>query len=216
MHFRLNALREKLFKDEKKPPEEEDCGRRKMRKKRYIRSLLAEEIEKKSREELQVYLNSPGHRPDQNLLKIARNSNFAISRRNISKIVYSLEKRETPNPYLHRQKPEEDERDPFLLRMTRLNAEIKTELREKLRRTGEFLVESHEGSVMKATHRKGEGGGERGREEGGFREMSWTPVTVNADVVGRRRRDGKGKEKAPSKVEAELIRLVCSGDLTSV
>jgi len=61
-----------------------------MLKKRLIRTVLVGEIEEKNREELRIYLNSEDHRPDPNLLKVSRSSNFSISKKTISKIMNSL------------------------------------------------------------------------------------------------------------------------------
>lgn len=115
MSFRKNALREKLFGDLKREGEARSQEQELVRKKRLIRQVVAQEIEAKSRHELEKYLHSPNHQLDQNLLKVTRNSNFLISKKAISKLVNSLEKREAhPMQTLHRR---EDTEDPFADRM---------------------------------------------------------------------------------------------------
>lgn len=93
MTFRKNALREKLFGDLRREGEAPSKGLDLARKKRLIRQVVAQEIENKNRTELDKYLHSPGHNLDQNLLKATRTSNFLLSKKAISKLVNSLEKR---------------------------------------------------------------------------------------------------------------------------
>jgi hypothetical protein len=93
MAFRKNALREKLFGDLRREGEPPSKGLDLVRKKRLIRQVVAQEIENKNRNELDKYLHSPGHTLDQNIIKATRTSNFLLSKKAISKLVNSLEKR---------------------------------------------------------------------------------------------------------------------------
>jgi hypothetical protein len=60
------------------------------RKKRLIRSVLRETIAKRSKQELQKYLASPAHKPDEVLIKVAQCENFPINKNKISQIMGAL------------------------------------------------------------------------------------------------------------------------------
>lgn len=69
-------------------------------------------------------MTSPNHKIDQNLLKVTKSNNFLISKKTISKLVNSLEKKENfPSMNLKRKIDESDE--PFLDRMNFIEQEMK-------------------------------------------------------------------------------------------
>jgi len=52
--------------------------------------MLNEGINKRNKEELKEYLSGSGHKPDIDLLKVARNKNYPISKNKVREIVGAL------------------------------------------------------------------------------------------------------------------------------
>jgi hypothetical protein len=102
----MTSLRQRLFAETPRSNPQDTPNHENIRKKRLIRSVLAKEIEHKNREELRLCLKDPSHHPDQQLLHLTRTTNFPISKKNVSKIMNSLSRRDQKEVFSHRKQPD--------------------------------------------------------------------------------------------------------------
>lgn len=133
--------------------------------------------------------------------------------------MYSLEKKEQLQA--SSQKKELDEAaHHFLLRMTTVEREISSEVREKLRKSGEYLVEPRRRFIQAKPHgslRLEEIGQQLLEKREAVQRLNWLELRGSSkEDLRARDKMRKCTAKMPNKYEAELLDIVASKDVLDV
>lgn len=107
----------------------------------------------------------------------------------------------------------------FLLRMTTVENEISSEVREKLRKSGEYLVDPRRHFVQAKTHgnlRLDEIGQQLLEKREEVRRLKWVELRGSSKENRVRNKIRKGTAKIPCKYEAELLDIVASKEVEDV